>query len=469
MGVLSINYVPRYFEPYVNDCFANAYGALLLHKGLDPKVMLAEYLCFEFDEESGFIGSNYLYRYSTTVMFSEKELNTSLPFIYFPPTSYFDEHAVQRNNLKYRDKVQISFFVHDDNRIAEEHMKRLLDSAEPVIAVVDLYEMSYHRAYQKEHGLHAVVVTGYDEDNGTYELFDKYELSSSDFDGTLPKDEINRARTSNNPVTNPVVGDTDRPIRNLWMEVSKDDSFRIKDEQLIEFLQETCLRMHGCSSAIDGPTGLDRMNDFRVYLLALKDQTLDERAIFMFRTYYNTTFKRLARHRKRFNVFIQEAAHLLPKDMGQVLMELMEDSAKRLDICANISLKLGITKSKRLLDDIDKHLNAIIEVESQVIGLLESAVEIYKKGSLSTMGIDITTQIREALQAVVAGVENRELTDDSLLADLGIDSIKYVELLVLLEEKCNILFDESDLGMESLRTIGELTALIDKTLAQQVN
>jgi|GEM_PF-759118 len=82
--------------------------------------------------------------------------------------------------------------------------------------------------------------------------------------------------------------------------------------------------------------------------------------------------------------------------------------------------------------------------------------------------MNVLEQIQTALNEVAVGAEGRELTNELNLSDLGIDSIKYVELLVRIEELCDITFDESDLGMESLRNIGDLTALIEKTLSQQV-
>jgi acyl carrier protein len=83
--------------------------------------------------------------------------------------------------------------------------------------------------------------------------------------------------------------------------------------------------------------------------------------------------------------------------------------------------------------------------------------------------VNAKDQIIEVLQELVVGLADRELTDETLLSDLGIDSIKYVELLVQIEEKCDIVFDESDLGVDSLKSMGDLTALLEKTLAQQVN
>ena len=77
--------------------------------------------------------------------------------------------------------------------------------------------------------------------------------------------------------------------------------------------------------------------------------------------------------------------------------------------------------------------------------------------------------IKEALSEVVAGIDDRELNDEVLLVDLGIDSLKYVEMLVLIEEKFNLMFDESDLGTDSVRSIGDLTNLIKKTATEQAS
>jgi acyl carrier protein len=83
--------------------------------------------------------------------------------------------------------------------------------------------------------------------------------------------------------------------------------------------------------------------------------------------------------------------------------------------------------------------------------------------------LKIQAEINEALQEIAIGIEDRELNSEVLLADLGIDSMKYVELLVQIEEKLDIVFDESDLGVELLRNIGDLEALVQKTIAQKVN
>jgi len=45
--------------------------------------------------------------------------------------------------------------------------------------------------------------------------------------------------------------------------------------------------------------------------------------------------------------------------------------------------------------------------------------------------------------------------------DLGIDSLRMVELIVAIEDAYNIVFDESDLDPERLATVGDLYDLIE--------
>ncbi|PWL98740.1 MAG: acyl carrier protein [Clostridiales bacterium] len=49
-----------------------------------------------------------------------------------------------------------------------------------------------------------------------------------------------------------------------------------------------------------------------------------------------------------------------------------------------------------------------------------------------------------------------------LKGDLGIDSLGLVELVVDLEERFNIEFDESDLDPANLKTVGSIYSLVDK-------
>lgn len=56
-----------------------------------------------------------------------------------------------------------------------------------------------------------------------------------------------------------------------------------------------------------------------------------------------------------------------------------------------------------------------------------------------------------------------EITSELTLgADLGLDSLNLVELIVELEERLHIEIDESDLDPISLQTVGQIYALAEK-------
>ena len=50
----------------------------------------------------------------------------------------------------------------------------------------------------------------------------------------------------------------------------------------------------------------------------------------------------------------------------------------------------------------------------------------------------------------------------SLADDMGIDSLRMVELIVALEERFNITFKESDLDPDIINTVGDLYSLVNK-------
>lgn len=52
----------------------------------------------------------------------------------------------------------------------------------------------------------------------------------------------------------------------------------------------------------------------------------------------------------------------------------------------------------------------------------------------------------------------------SLSDELGIDSLRMVELIVALEEKFNITITETDMDPDLLETVGDVYTLVDKYL-----
>ncbi len=364
------NTVPRYFEPYVNDCFHNSYAAVLQHMGLNPVLMLADYLSFMYDNKSEMIGVNYFYRSNTSVEFTEEELNTSLEFVYLPATSHYGSTAGMHSKTRCRDRVNIEMYIEDDSGIAYSRLKELIDNGIPVIAAIDLYYMNYHRAYQKEHGLHCIVITGYNEEEGYFELFDKFKLSSSDFDGRIPISDVNLGRVSDNPL--PSEEKVKRPIRNLWIEIKADKDFKITQDKLMHVLEESCRRLSGKKEVLGHRCGVEMLDAFMKDLLLKKEEELDDKRISWYRNYLNSSFKVIARSRKRFMAFMGEMGAMLPEQLVSEVSGYLDDSSKHWDICASIVLKMGIKKSLSLTDDLVRQLGEIRNIESGIANVLEN-------------------------------------------------------------------------------------------------
>ena len=60
----------------------------------------------------------------------------------------------------------------------------------------------------------------------------------------------------------------------------------------------------------------------------------------------------------------------------------------------------------------------------------------------------------------IAFLDQKPNPEDGIKTDLGIDSLKIVELLIELEENLGIEFNEDDLDPETIRTVQDLYALI---------
>ncbi|MCL6457948.1 MAG: BtrH N-terminal domain-containing protein [Gorillibacterium sp.] len=364
--------VPRYYEPYVNDCFANAYGSLLAHKGLDPAIGLADYLCFMYDSELEYIGVNFLNRVSATVEFTEEELNSSMPFAYLPATSLYGKCDRKDIHQSDHEHFQIHMYYHDDPGVADARVKELLNQSEPIIVVVDLYEIHYHRAYKQQHGLHAIVVTGYDERLQEYVLFDKYAMSSSDFDGALSMEEVAAGRIAECENTNPLTGTILRPIRNLWMELHVHPEFHFSEERAKALVRGSCLRMRGQEQVHGRVCGFTALDAYIDRLLSKRSVVFDDTEKYRFRFYYNMALKTVARQRKRFKAFLSAADAAFGWDTLRHVQNGLDEAALRWDIAANLSLKLGITGKLVNLDELAGQLRMAQRAEEQVVAWLEA-------------------------------------------------------------------------------------------------
>lgn len=74
-----------------------------------------------------------------------------------------------------------------------------------------------------------------------------------------------------------------------------------------------------------------------------------------------------------------------------------------------------------------------------------------------------TAEMKQSVLEILAdilGVECTALENGKDLSDLGMNSVKSVELIINLEEKFNIFFDDDELLYENFSTIGNILSMI---------
>lgn len=66
------------------------------------------------------------------------------------------------------------------------------------------------------------------------------------------------------------------------------------------------------------------------------------------------------------------------------------------------------------------------------------------------------------IMAAMSLLDEDEVTEDDILTDIGIDSLKIVEVIMEIEDHFNITFDDSDLNPEALTTVKSVIDLVKK-------
>ncbi|MCT0500553.1 MAG: acyl carrier protein [Lactococcus cremoris] len=77
--------------------------------------------------------------------------------------------------------------------------------------------------------------------------------------------------------------------------------------------------------------------------------------------------------------------------------------------------------------------------------------------------MEVLKPIKEII-AKVSPLSASEIKDDDKLSSIGVDSLSIIEIIVGLEEKFNIEFDDSELNSEQLSSIPEILKLVNESL-----
>ncbi|MFM9327764.1 acyl carrier protein [Paenibacillus mesotrionivorans] len=74
-------------------------------------------------------------------------------------------------------------------------------------------------------------------------------------------------------------------------------------------------------------------------------------------------------------------------------------------------------------------------------------------------------QVVEVIESRAIGAKGLQVgASTSLRNELGLDSLRLVDIMISLEERFDITFDESDLNPSGLQNVGDLLLLINKSL-----
>ena len=369
MKRINIEGVPRFFAPYIKDCFTNAVAAFLLYRNLNPEIVLVDYLSFMHDPETGYVGTCYLYSPFIDRELTREMLNTAS--WYLNSTEYGpDSGSVPQNDLD-PEKININNYLTADENKAEEELINCLDQNQPAVVAVDLFYMPYHKAYQKEHGLHYIVITGYDSEQKTFSLFDKYKLSSSDFDGELSCEIIKNARSSLNPVNNPIIGQAKRPLLNRRLDIFIGENFNVSWENTLVIIKESVQRMRGDKKVLGYTCGIPAMKDFINSLIKWKEHPWNERKVHFFRVYYNEVLKYISRNNKHFAAFLKSRESNVPYEDLNPVYSTLEKMYLGWEISSNICLKIAITKKDELIDNLTKKIEEITGYGNTLVNLLD--------------------------------------------------------------------------------------------------
>lgn len=75
-------------------------------------------------------------------------------------------------------------------------------------------------------------------------------------------------------------------------------------------------------------------------------------------------------------------------------------------------------------------------------------------------------KIVNEIKKLVNNGTDANITEETSLVELGIDSLMTVELVLWLEDAFNIQFNDSDLEMENLRNVRDIVNLVNKYIEQ---
>ena len=77
---------------------------------------------------------------------------------------------------------------------------------------------------------------------------------------------------------------------------------------------------------------------------------------------------------------------------------------------------------------------------------------------------NVTERVKKVIKEVIGTEEI--VSEDTMLKELGYDSLKNVELVVMLEEEFDIRFDDSMLSQNNFETVSGIIHFVEESLGE---
>lgn len=78
---------------------------------------------------------------------------------------------------------------------------------------------------------------------------------------------------------------------------------------------------------------------------------------------------------------------------------------------------------------------------------------------------DTGCRVHDVLAAALTGISTTSLTDDALLVDAGVDSLRLLDILVRLEPEFGLTIRDHAVFSARLRTVGDLVNFVEEQRA----
>lgn len=231
-----------------------------------------------------------------------------------------------------------------------------LDNKKIFIAIVDVYYLYYRREFNKIHGAHAVIVTGYDTD--VINIIDWYEPYF--FQGNIDRRDFLKARSSSNPKNdNPYSG---WPIYNKWIDIEFNFNELSPKECLFNNISYTLQKRYNTDSNNNMLFGIDALN----YLLNISIKHHANQSLW--KNMHNDMFG-LWRLYNLFLTNFSEVAHSYANIKN--FLPLFETYNKLFQDILYIILKQSVRESERTFERFSDMFSRFIELTSSLYAILE--------------------------------------------------------------------------------------------------